>query len=163
MVGSRSDRPGSAGVQTLRKRQSSETPQIVGSMSSKTTPCSELEPKALAERTPVPWPDRLRRTPAHFADGRRGIGDALIDADAAVIGLGDGERAAVDGERLRRHIQPLRSASESILGGSASRPAKRAFAPSASSMRSASFHFAMRSDREKEPTFNCPAPQPTAR
>ena len=30
-------------------------------------------------------------------------------------------------------------------------------------MRSPSFHLAMRSDREKEPTFNWPARQPMAR
>ena len=30
-------------------------------------------------------------------------------------------------------------------------------------MRSASFHFAMRSPRANEPTFNCPAPQPIAK
>ena len=35
--------------------------------------------------------------------------------------------------------------------------------PSDSSMRSASFHLAVRSERAHEPTFNCPAPQPTAR
>ena len=47
--------------------------------------------------------------------------------------------------------------------GSAARPAKRAFAPSASSIRSTSFHFAIRSDRANEPTLSCPASQPTAR
>src|SRR5579872_7398764 len=47
--------------------------------------------------------------------------------------------------------------------GSAVMPAKRAFGPSASSMRNASFHFAIRSDRANEPTFNWQAAQPTAR
>ena len=43
------------------------------------------------------------------------------------------------------------------------RPAKRAAAPSASSIRSASFHFAIRSERANEPTLSRPAFQPTAR
>ncbi len=42
-------------------------------------------------------------------------------------------------------------------------PAKRAAGPSASSMRKASFHFAMRSERANEPTLSWPASQPTAR
>src|SRR5579872_2959661 len=46
------------------------------------------------------------------------------------------------------------------LGWPAHRPACSA---SASSMRNASFHFAIRSDRANEPTFNWPAAQPTAR
>ena len=33
----------------------------------------------------------------------------------------------------------------------------------ASAIRRPSFHFAMRSEREKEPTFNWSTPQPTAR
>src|SRR6185312_541091 len=43
------------------------------------------------------------------------------------------------------------------------RPAKRARRPRASSMRSASFHFAMRSERAKEPTLSCGTPHPIAR
>src|SRR6516225_8443316 len=46
---------------------------------------------------------------------------------------------------------------------SAAPPAKRARCPSASSIRKASFHFAMRSERAKEPTLSWPASQPTAR
>src|SRR5437899_11922802 len=42
-------------------------------------------------------------------------------------------------------------------------PAKGAVGRRAASMRSPSFHFAMRSERAKEPTFSCPASQPTAR
>src|SRR5262249_1695213 len=47
--------------------------------------------------------------------------------------------------------------------GRASRPANRAFAPSDSSMRNPSFHFAVRSERAKDPTLSCPQFQPTAR
>src|SRR5205823_8078402 len=43
-----------------------------------------------------------------------------------------------------------------------SRP-RTARSPSACSIRSASFHFAVRSDRAHDPTFSCPAAQPTAR
>src|SRR5882724_1875710 len=43
------------------------------------------------------------------------------------------------------------------------RPAKLVLPPRASSMRSASFHLAMRSERAKEPTLSCPASQPAAR
>src|SRR3974390_2559690 len=46
---------------------------------------------------------------------------------------------------------------------SAAPPAKRARCPSASSIRKASFHCAMRSERAKEPTLSWPASQPTAR
>ena len=41
--------------------------------------------------------------------------------------------------------------------------ANRASPPSSSSIRSTSFHLAMRSERENEPTLSCPASQPTAR
>src|SRR5262249_7945020 len=47
--------------------------------------------------------------------------------------------------------------------GSAARPAKLARSGSASSIRSASFHFAMRSERANEPTLSWSAPHPTAR
>ena len=47
--------------------------------------------------------------------------------------------------------------------GNAPAPANTASAPSASSMRSASFHFARRSLRANDPTLSCPAFQPTAR
>jgi len=43
-------------------------------------------------------------------------------------------------------------------GAKAAHPAKRVCAPSASSMRNAAFHFAMRSDRANEPTFSWPRP-----
>jgi HAD superfamily hydrolase (TIGR01484 family) len=46
---------------------------------------------------------------------------------------------------------------------SAAAPAKRASPASASSIRSTSFHLAMRSERANEPTLSCPALQPTAR
>src|SRR3974377_2010384 len=46
---------------------------------------------------------------------------------------------------------------------SAAPPAKRARCPSASSIRKASFHFAMRSERAKDRPLSGPAPQPTAR
>src|SRR5207248_4540857 len=49
------------------------------------------------------------------------------------------------------------------LNFSGAAPAKWARGPSASSMRKHSFHFAMRSERANEPTFNCPTPQPIAR
>jgi hypothetical protein len=64
--------------------------------------------------------------------------------------------------RWRTHPSTHQHAFE-WLRGSAARPAYRAEAPSASSIRSASFHFAMRSERAKEPTLSLPAFQPTAR
>src|SRR6185437_13093531 len=42
-------------------------------------------------------------------------------------------------------------------------PANVALSPISSSMRNNSFHFAMRSDRAKDPTLNCPESQPVER
>src|SRR3989344_327856 len=50
-----------------------------------------------------------------------------------------------------------------MLPAKAEKPANTASAPIASSMRSISFHFAMRSERVKLPTLSCPAFQPVAR
>src|SRR4051812_20576371 len=46
---------------------------------------------------------------------------------------------------------------------STARPAKLLLPPRASSIRNASFHLAMRSDRAKEPTLSCPASHPAAK
>ena len=51
-----------------------------------------------------------------------------------------------------RDIRQERLAHARTFSGAA--PAKRARGPSASSIRKASFHFAMRSERAKEPTFS---------
>ena len=61
----------------------------------------------------------------------------------------------------RRVQLAARSSSARTRQRRASREARRA--PSASSMRSTSFHFAMRSPRANEPTLSWPAFQPTAR
>ena len=82
-------------------------------------------------------------------------------------------------ERRRRSARSRRSCPRSLQhqrAGSARKrrtPAKRRSGrkgtrqtrrgPSASSMRSTSFHFAMRSERANEPTLSWPASQPTAR
>src|SRR6185503_18579221 len=47
--------------------------------------------------------------------------------------------------------------------GNTLQPAKIVLLPSCSSIRNASFHLAMRSERANEPTLSCPASQPTAR
>jgi hypothetical protein len=77
------------------------------------------------------------------------------------------EFANGDRVRIPRARRPSRYPEPSrrliLVAGIASSAAKRALVPSASSIRSASFHFAMRSDREKEPTLSWPAPQPIAR
>ena len=114
-----------------------------------------------------PRRNRLRRPPAQAPQRRSGIRDALIGAHAFCVRLGDCERAAFDREKFRDHSGPPVVISgewrDRRRAGVSSSPAKRALEPSASSMRNASFHFAMRSDRAKEPTFSCPAPQPIAR
>ena len=114
-----------------------------------------------------PRRNRLRRAPAQWPDRRRGIGDAFVNADAACIRLGDRERAALDRQTVRhqtRHPALVSTGSAAWRRiGISSRPAKRAFEPSASSMRRASFHFAIRSERANEPTLSCPALQPIAR
>src|SRR5690242_4048670 len=47
--------------------------------------------------------------------------------------------------------------------GNPPQPANVASSPISSSIRSSSFHFAIRSERAKEPTLNCPASQPVER
>ena len=109
----------------------------------------------------------LRPPPAQRPERRGGIGNALVRADAAAVGLGNCDCATLDRKRFRRHSLPPDAGSTGFSAsrriGISSRPAKRADGPSDSSIRSASFHFAIRSERANEPTFSWPAPQPTAR
>ena len=114
-----------------------------------------------------PRRNRFRRPPAQRPKRRRGIGNALVDTNAAGVGIGNCERAALDRKNLRLHSLSPDAGSTDFIAfrriGISSSPAKRASAPSASSIRSASFHFAIRSERANEPTFSWPAPQPIAR
>ena len=114
-----------------------------------------------------PGRNRLRRVPTQRSDRRGGVGNALVNANAACVRLWNCERAALDRQTLRRQARPPDAASTDFAAcrriGISSRPAKRALEPSASSMRNASFHFAIRSERANEPTFSWPAPQPIAR
>src|SRR5690606_5226688 len=65
--------------------------------------------------------------------------------------------------RARAGVEDDHAATRPIDPAKAEKPANSASAPIASSIRSISFHFAMRSERVKLPTFNCPASQPVAR
>src|SRR3546814_15415274 len=60
-------------------------------------------------------------------------------------------------------VEDDHAATRPIEPAKAEKPANSASVPIASSIRSISFHFAMRSERVKLPTFNCPAFQPVAR
>src|SRR5690242_8521669 len=112
--------------------------------------------------------DKLRHQA--FAERRAGL-----EQFAQILDPATGKRVADDADANRAHDRPRRLMSElgikdlaqrhdladlrhpllpSILKGAF--PANRARGPSASSMRKASFHFAMRSERAKEPTLSCP-------
>ena len=78
----------------------------------------------------------------------------------------DGQFKAGQGGQLRRQPRPGIIMQHYFHGRDRPKwapPANCARAPRLSSTRSASFHFAMRSDRAKDPTFNCPTPHPMAR
>src|SRR3546814_10209008 len=60
-------------------------------------------------------------------------------------------------------VEDDHAATVPIGAAKAEKPAYSAALPIASSIRSISFHVAMRSERVKLPTFNCPAFQPVAR
>src|SRR3546814_1758351 len=60
-------------------------------------------------------------------------------------------------------VEDDHAATVPIGAAKAEKPANSAWLPIASSIRSISFHFAMRSERVKLPTFNCPASQPVER
>ncbi len=126
-----------------------------------------MGPEGAGRAHPGPGRDRLGRAPTQAPERRRGVGNAFIDTNAARIRLGDGQRAAFDGQGIRHQAgSPAANAAGFAARrhmGVSSRPAKRAFGPSASSMRKAAFHFAIRSERANEPTLSWPAPQPIAR
>ena len=54
---------------------------------------------------PCPGRNGLRRAPTQWPDRRRRIGNALVNADAACIRLGDRERAALDRETFRHQTR----------------------------------------------------------
>jgi hypothetical protein len=60
-----------------------------------------------------PGRNRLRWTPTQRADRRRRIGNALVNADAACIRLGDRERTAFDGKIFRHYAVLMAAASPS--------------------------------------------------
>ena len=112
--------------------------------------CADV--RVLSERGGRGQRARVRRSHRHAAglrDARRG-GRGLRGARELSAGAPVSARG-----RARRHSARERA--------SAARPANAPLAPNASSMRSASFHFAIRSERANEPTLSCPAFQPTAR
>src|SRR3546814_11781525 len=57
----------------------------------------------------------------------------------------------------RTGVEDDHAATVPIGAAKAEKPANSAWLPIASSIRSISFHFAMRSERVTLPTFNCPA------
>src|SRR3546814_7172470 len=65
--------------------------------------------------------------------------------------------------RARAGVEDDHAATRPIEPAKAEKPANSASAPIASSIRSISFHFAMRSERVKLPTLSWPASQPVAR
>ncbi len=78
------------------------------------------------------------------------------------VGAGGGVEDDVQ-PAVCRHGYAFPAGSAGGVRPSAAAPAKRARDPRASSIRSASFHFAIRSLRAKLPTLSWPTPQPTAR
>src|SRR5690606_21090860 len=71
------------------------------------------------------------------------------------------DRVAESGAGAR--VEDDHAATVPIGAAKAPKPANTASAPIASSIRSISFHFAMRSERVKLPTLSWPASQPVAR
>src|SRR3546814_2805683 len=63
----------------------------------------------------------------------------------------------------RAGVENDHAATRPIVAAKAENPAYSAPTPIAPSIRSISFHLAIRSERVKLPTFNCPAFQPVAR
>ena len=111
-------------------------------------------PNAVGVANVREFADRIATLPAYVtqAEAGRGVRRAR--------GFPAGVAAA---HEARRHgvVRPrqARCRASRALRGRRSAPSR----PDASSMRSASFHFAMRSERANEPTLSWPAFQPTAR
>jgi hypothetical protein len=114
------------------------------------------EPEALVEddRRRRHGRDRRRQRPLRSRGAARGTGGAA----AAPL-----RESLIAPPRTRPGGTGARRVPSAAASAERGRAAKRARAPSRSSTRTASFHFAMRSPRANDPTLSWPELQPTAR